>query len=254
MTIETLSLSPPLAPSLSLLLAFLSSAEIQTLTKILGRNPNTNQNGGVNIDYSYSNLFPLANSEDEIIIIDNKTEIDRVFYNKTDLPLTPGSSFALKQPNLDNNNPANWQQSDTPYGDGDFGTPGSTNFPTPTPTNTPTPTQTLTPTPAPTSTLTPTPTPTLTPTPTPQPTPQPSTTLAPSPKPTIPPRIQDIIKKTRQTIQEEIRQIKTILKNIFKLYPILPPKTSPKKSPYSIQKPPALPFSHKLLPPRQWSY
>ncbi|MFC1789876.1 lamin tail domain-containing protein [Patescibacteria group bacterium] len=153
---------------------------------ILGRNGEPSQNGGLTVDYVYS-TFQLANGEDEIIILDGTTEIDRVEYDSgSTWPNSSGVSLMLLDPELDNNLGSNWAIATTLYGNGDLGTPGEANFPaTPTPTANPSPTATLTPTPTPiptsTATTTPTPTSTSTPTPIPSPTPSSSPTLAPIP-------------------------------------------------------------------------
>ncbi|MCK4295939.1 MAG: T9SS type A sorting domain-containing protein, partial [Candidatus Marinimicrobia bacterium] len=44
-------------------------------------------------------------------------------------PDPTGASMALNSPNLDNSIGSNWVESTTPYGAGDYGTPGSQNFP-----------------------------------------------------------------------------------------------------------------------------
>ena len=158
---------------------------------VFGRNQDISTNGGVTVDYEYSN-FPLANNDDEIIIFEGATEIDRVEYNDGILwPDPTGASMMLLGPDLDNNLGSNWVTAgaDLVYGAGDQGTPGEANYPVPTgeeptatPTATPTPTETPTPPATPTEevpTATPT-TPELTPTPT-------AETPAPALKPVFPP-------------------------------------------------------------------
>lgn len=124
---------------------------------ILGRNSNLAENGGVPIDYQYLG-FPLANADDEIIILDGPTEIDRIEYDDgLTWPDPTGASMVLKELGLDNNQGPNWETATAVYGDGDLGTPGEPNFPTPIPTATPTLTPTPSPSPNPTSSSTPTP-------------------------------------------------------------------------------------------------
>jgi len=96
---------------------------------VLGRNADSTLNGGVNIDYQYSGMF-LGNSGDELILLDNfLTEIDRVEWDGGPaFPDPNGASMSLRDPALDNNVGANWCESVTPFGDGDFGTPGSENI------------------------------------------------------------------------------------------------------------------------------
>jgi len=95
---------------------------------VLGRDANPASNGGVAVDYQYSNMF-LGNSSDALILLDTSlTEIDRVEWdNGATFPDPTGVSMALKAPSLDNNVGANWCESQTPYGDGDLGTPGAVN-------------------------------------------------------------------------------------------------------------------------------
>ncbi|MCK5376611.1 MAG: lamin tail domain-containing protein, partial [Acidobacteria bacterium] len=95
---------------------------------VLGRDADTGSNGGVAIDYEYSNLF-LGNGSDELILLDTSlSEIDRVEWdNGATFPDPNGASMALKNPALDNNVGANWCESQTPFGDGDLGTPGAPN-------------------------------------------------------------------------------------------------------------------------------
>jgi hypothetical protein len=95
---------------------------------VMGNNSNQNSNGGVSIDYQYSN-FDLDNSNDEIFILSPDENIsDHVDYNDMDLfPITIGKSFALLDPNLNNQAGLNWVESNAVYGDGDLGTSGSPN-------------------------------------------------------------------------------------------------------------------------------
>ncbi|MFQ6608176.1 MAG: lamin tail domain-containing protein [Fidelibacterota bacterium] len=95
---------------------------------ILGRNGDFSLNGGVEVDYDYSSIA-LANSEDEIIILNGEgLEVCRVEYDGgPDFPDPTGASMALLDLESDINVGANWTESTTPYGDGDFGTPGEAN-------------------------------------------------------------------------------------------------------------------------------
>ena len=86
-------------------------------------------NGGVDVAYSYGSGWYLSNSADEVVLLDVLlTEIDRVEYDGGAVfPDPTGASMALIDPALDNNVGANWCTASTPYGDGDFGTPGVEN-------------------------------------------------------------------------------------------------------------------------------
>jgi len=95
---------------------------------VLGRNANAEENGGVWVDYEYDG-FNLGNADDGIILLDGDgIEVDRVVYDGgIEFPDPTGASMELDSPELDNNVGANWQTASTPYGDGDFGTPGGLN-------------------------------------------------------------------------------------------------------------------------------
>ncbi len=85
---------------------------------IFGRDANTNSNGGLVVDYQYSN-FTLGNSEDEIILTYEGIVIASLLYDN-------GSLFGAA------GNSAEWNGSEfqltaltEQYGDGDIGTPGA---------------------------------------------------------------------------------------------------------------------------------
>ena len=94
---------------------------------VLGRNADFVTNGGVVVDYQYSN-FALGNSGDELIIEDQGSEIDRVDY---DLSFdTSGKSKELSVNHLSdvlNDILTNWCDAVSVFGDGDLGTPSSLN-------------------------------------------------------------------------------------------------------------------------------
>jgi 2',3'-cyclic-nucleotide 2'-phosphodiesterase (5'-nucleotidase family) len=100
---------------------------------VLGNNADSSTNGGVSVDYEYLSEFPdgifLGNGSDELVLLDSSsTEIDRVAWdNGATFPDPNGASMALIDPALDNNVGANWCESQTAFGDGDFGTPGAAN-------------------------------------------------------------------------------------------------------------------------------
>jgi hypothetical protein len=88
-------------------------------------------NGGVAVDFTYGILFSLGNTDDEIVIenLDSGTILDSVFFD-TDFPDTEGASISLDPDEHDamsNDDAASWCDGQTPYGDGDLGTPGRAN-------------------------------------------------------------------------------------------------------------------------------
>ncbi|MCK5460096.1 lamin tail domain-containing protein [Candidatus Parcubacteria bacterium] len=94
---------------------------------VLTKNSTSTENGGIISNYTYTGIT-LANEEDELILICNDTEIDRVEYNKdSGWVIKVGESMILSDFNFDNNITANWCLSTSSYGDGDLGTPGITN-------------------------------------------------------------------------------------------------------------------------------
>lgn len=96
---------------------------------VLGINSDLQTNGGINIDYEYSNYY-LSNSFDEIQIVHpNGTILDEVWYdNGNTFPDPVGKSMSLLDPMLDNNTGLNWQIAESIMSNGDFGSPGSPNF------------------------------------------------------------------------------------------------------------------------------
>jgi cysteine-rich repeat protein len=98
---------------------------------VLGINSDVLTNGGVGVDYKYSN-FGLSNTMDDILIEWNGEEIDYVEYDGgVDYPKASGSSLNLNKSSYsvqDNDFAENWCVSDTPLGNGDKGTPGSANI------------------------------------------------------------------------------------------------------------------------------
>ncbi len=97
---------------------------------ILGSEEDTAVNGGVAVDYEYSN-FSLSNLWDEVIIEHpSGVIIDEVHYdNGVTFPDESGISMMLISPEMDNSLGENWLEATTPFGDGDMGTPGEVNFP-----------------------------------------------------------------------------------------------------------------------------
>ncbi len=95
---------------------------------VLGINADSATNGGAPVNYQYES-FRLANTVDDIILLNAMAiEIDRVTYNST-FPLVEGASMALISPDLDNSLAANWLTSPGPWpgSAGDRGSPGAAN-------------------------------------------------------------------------------------------------------------------------------
>jgi hypothetical protein len=95
---------------------------------VLGKVQDVATNGGIPVAYQYNNFF-LANS-DEIVLVANGVEIDRVVY--TSSWVTEGASKELKRSQMNataNNTAANWCTATTPISasNPDKGTPGYTN-------------------------------------------------------------------------------------------------------------------------------
>ena len=99
---------------------------------VLGRNTDTQTNGGAQIDYAYGSDIILSNSGDEIILTGaNAVEIDRMEYDGGPVfPDPSGASMELSTTTLDamaNDIGANWEAAVSVFGDGDLGTPGTIN-------------------------------------------------------------------------------------------------------------------------------
>ena len=95
---------------------------------VLGAEDDFALNGGVTVDYEYSNIT-LSNLWDEVILEHPSGVIlDEVYYDNGDtFPDESGISMMLIDPALDNSLGKNWLSSTSSYGDGDFGTPGEPN-------------------------------------------------------------------------------------------------------------------------------
>jgi hypothetical protein len=95
---------------------------------VLGNNADQMTNGGYECDYEYSG-FTLSNSDDEIVLEENGTEIDRINYDGGPIwPNPTGASMAWLGPPGDNNDGSRWViEGVVSYGAGDWGTPGLKN-------------------------------------------------------------------------------------------------------------------------------
>ena len=93
------------------------------------RSSNSGMNGGILSDYGYGGNLSLANGEDELVMLFEGIEIDRVDYDGS-FPAVAGASMALDPDEYStsaNDNGANWCSGVSLYGVGDFGTPGAEN-------------------------------------------------------------------------------------------------------------------------------
>ena len=93
---------------------------------VLGRNADTETNGGVTIDYEYSN-FNLSNGNDEIILNDQSLiEIDRVVYYNVNFPNPNGVAMIYTGSDIeDNSDNSLWSTATIAEGINiDFGSPG----------------------------------------------------------------------------------------------------------------------------------
>jgi len=95
---------------------------------VFGINDDETVNGGVIVDYQYSNFY-LDNSEDEIMILspdgvlmDSLAYADGLFF-----PNLEGSAMALLDANMENSCGFSWREATSPYGNGDLGSPGQDN-------------------------------------------------------------------------------------------------------------------------------
>ena len=135
---------------------------------VLGRNGDSNLNGGVTVAYVY-NSISLADGDDEILLFaPGDVEVDRVVWGG-DLSVTKGASLERTGFTASDG----WTTAQTPWpgSAGDLGSPGQAYAepPTPEPTSTPIPAPpTTTPIPTEPPTSIPTPTPVATPGPPPQ--------------------------------------------------------------------------------------
>jgi hypothetical protein len=102
---------------------------------VLGNSPNTAQNGGVTLDYSYGSALSLANSLDAVKIArvygTDTLTIDRTQYANAAISAQDGITRELKNPALDNSNMdgSNWASAlvTAVFGTGGRGTPRAQN-------------------------------------------------------------------------------------------------------------------------------
>jgi hypothetical protein len=91
---------------------------------VFGKNDNVSINGGLVIDYEYSNIS-FSNNNDELLIVNQNGEIvDEVHYTN-DWPFGSGIAMETHDPESDNGISSNWFSSTLTYGNGDNGSPGT---------------------------------------------------------------------------------------------------------------------------------
>jgi len=97
--------------------------------KVFGANVDTAINGGVEIDYEYSDI-QFANTGDELLLIaPNGTTIDSVEWRVSNDPFNyRGYSISLLHTSFDNSTSLSWNKSILDYNGEDYGTPGSPNI------------------------------------------------------------------------------------------------------------------------------
>lgn len=95
---------------------------------VLARCDDAGMNGGVDVDFEYSNMY-LSNGGDTIILFDDNGMLhDAVTYSEErGFSITPGVSLELIDPLRTNTPGSHWKGCTTRYGDGDRGTPGACN-------------------------------------------------------------------------------------------------------------------------------
>ncbi len=100
---------------------------------VFGKNADAASNGGAPVDYDYGGSMSLANGDDELILSYGGTTFDAVYYDDSaGWPDPTGASMSLDPDAVDatlNDDPARWCEATSPFGDGDLGTPGSSNDP-----------------------------------------------------------------------------------------------------------------------------
>jgi len=91
---------------------------------VLGKNDDPTLNGGLNVDYQYSNIS-FSNNEDQLIILNNEGEIVDEVYFTNSWSFSSGTSMEVHDFISDNSISTNWYSSTLIYGDGDNGSPGT---------------------------------------------------------------------------------------------------------------------------------
>jgi len=95
---------------------------------VFANNGNINTNGGVETTIEFDGVN-LANGGDELILVSPEGFVtDSIWWDGgNQFSFSNGNSMALTNIYADNENAANWQESDLEFSSGDFGTPGLEN-------------------------------------------------------------------------------------------------------------------------------
>ncbi len=93
---------------------------------VLARDGDSAANGGVIADYVYGGNLILANSVDEVVLVDlSAVEQARVIYDSNTWPYSSGFSAEISDLlTITPGSPAQWTTASSVYGLGDFGSPG----------------------------------------------------------------------------------------------------------------------------------
>jgi hypothetical protein len=94
---------------------------------VIGRSDIKATNGGVDVAYAYGPTFFLANTTDEIILLDKAGLVVLAFmYNASTFPISEGTAVSLKDPNSNPDDAGSWCAEGSAWSGsaGDRGTPG----------------------------------------------------------------------------------------------------------------------------------
>ena len=99
--------------------------------KVFVRSSNSTMNGGIVGAHGYGGNLSLGNGIDELVMLFEGIEIDRVDYDSgTTFPSTAGSAMSLDPDEYGsgaNDVGSNWCDAVGSFGSGDYGTPGAEN-------------------------------------------------------------------------------------------------------------------------------
>ena len=95
---------------------------------VIGYTTDQGDNGNIPVDYEYGGSISLGNGGDELIL-DCNGEVDRIAWDDGgDWPDPSGASMNLDESHLlDNDDGDNWCEASSAIGNGDYGTPGTSN-------------------------------------------------------------------------------------------------------------------------------
>ena len=91
---------------------------------VLGRSMNKSLNGGVPVAYAYASFF-LANTSDEVILLNEKDKVIDSFTYSSSFSIPTGASLSVKTPGANKNLSSSWCTETSGWGGslGDKGTP-----------------------------------------------------------------------------------------------------------------------------------